>query len=90
MSNDPLFQKDTLMAKLLESPSIKVKFTKKSGEDRVMHCTLNREILAQCGALLEASPTRIPNPKIVVVYDLDANGWRSFDVNSVYEVCEEI
>lgn len=83
-----MFAKDDVVKLLHDHPSVVVKFKKKTtGEDRVMHCTLNHDVLA--GKLVESNttrPTRSVPDTIVKVYDLDVEAWRSFDIDAVYEV----
>lgn len=70
----------------LQEPQLTVKFIKKSdGSERTMRCTLNREILEAKlpGYDPEAETNRKVNPAIINVYDLEAEGWRSFAVASV-------
>lgn len=83
-----VFKKDELIKTLQENASVEVRFTKKStGEDRIMLCTLNNEVLAADGARLDAPKTERKSPEhLVHVYDLEASAWRSFDINTVYAV----
>ena len=81
--------RDELVKLLQDNSSVQVKFTKKStGETRVMLCTLNRFILAQAGAYSSESPkTERKTPDhLVHAYDVEAGGWRSFDIATVTEV----
>lgn len=82
------FNKDELIKQLRENSSVEVKFVKKStGENRVMLCALNDEVLAQDGARQGApKPERASPEHLVHVYDLEKSAWRSFDINTVYEV----
>lgn len=81
--------KAELIELLKTKSSVQVKFTKKTtGEARTMLATLNRDVLAQAGALTENTPKperQIPE-HLVHVYDLEASGWRSFDINTLTEV----
>ena len=80
--------KAELIEILKYNSSVEVKFTKKSdGSTRVMLCTLNKEVLAQAGKLKEAPITERYHPEpLVYVFDLEAEAWRSFDINSVFSV----
>lgn len=88
--NDVKFSKEELTNILHENASVEVKFTKKTtGEVRVLLCTLNREVLAQDGALKHAdpdAPKRKTPEHLVVVYDLESSSWKSFDIATVFEV----
>lgn len=82
------FNKDELVKTLRENSSVEVSFVKKStGENRVMLCTLNEDVLAADGAKVDApKPERKSPEHLVHVYDLEKSAWRSFDINSVYAV----
>lgn len=99
-----LIDKKSLVKILQENSSVEVKFKKKStGEDRVMLCTLNKEILEADFAARRAREMpktlsellargiyplveRKTPEHIVHVYDIEASHWKSFDINTVYEV----
>ena len=66
----------------LKSNVMEVKFTKVNGEDRTMKCTLSSQYLPASDAL-EPSATP-PNEKVIAVWNLDTQGWRSFRTESVY------
>jgi hypothetical protein len=72
------FLKNTLREKILE-----VTFTKKDGTERVMKCTLRPDLLPAQTDLEEQVEKRKPNPDVINVWDLDANGWRSFRHDSI-------
>lgn len=62
-----------------------VTFTKLNGEERVMDCTLNMELIP-----IESQPKTDGNvtestaaETTIKVYDVKAEGWRSFKVDSV-------
>ena len=59
-----------------------VEFTKVNGDSRTMRCTLNASLgnMPEMPLSESASPV---NPDVVKVWDVDANGWRSFKVESV-------
>ena len=81
--------KDELIELLKTKSSVQIKFTKKTtGEERVMMATLNRDVLAQAGALTADSPKpeRFVPAHLVFVYDVEAAGWRSFDIATLTEV----
>lgn len=81
--------------KKLAMNDIEVTFTKADGTERVMKCTSNIPLLPILSVPpAPASETSLKEPKIrkpksndiVTVFDTDAHGWRSFNVNSVKEV----
>lgn len=63
---------------------ITVYFTKKDGTARTMRCTLLPEYIEDNRQLLqEDKPARAENPDVLAVWDVEANGWRSFRIDSV-------
>jgi hypothetical protein len=73
------------MAVALRQGVCKVEFTKADGSNRVMMATLDsNEIPASPQNTGTGTRTkRAPNPNLMVVYDVEAKGWRSFKVDSV-------
>jgi len=62
-----------------------ITFTKKDGTERVMKCTLRSDLLP-VQEIVEGKEPRKQNDAIMSVYDVEANGWRSFTVKSVKTV----
>ena len=68
----------------LKNEVVRVKFTKVNGDERVMLCTLREDHLP-----LFDRPLSVPSEdgddesSTIAVWDLEANGWRSFRTNSV-------
>ena len=62
-----------------------VTFTKSDGTERVMNCTLRGDMLPVVEIKEDKAP-RKQNDSVLSVYDLDAQGWRSFTVNTVKRV----
>ena len=62
-----------------------ITFTKKDGTERVMNCTLRGDVLPVVEIKEDKAP-RKQNDSVLSVYDLDAQGWRSFTVNAVKRV----
>ena len=81
-----MFTRDGLID-MLRHNIVTVTFTKVNGDERVVKCTLR-------GELIPNAPTR--NGELVVeqkstsnnvsVWDVDANGWRSFRVENVKNI----
>ena len=59
---------------------ISVLFTKKDGTERLMECTLHEDYVP------EIKGTKAINPDVIAVYDIEAEGWRSFRWDSINEV----
>jgi len=83
-----LYQRDTLL-KDLRSNVVEVHFTKTNGENRVMRCTLSNLLLPESyrnnrEEQAEEKMFHKENPDIIAVWDLGANGWRSFHIESVF------
>ena len=57
-----------------------VTFKKANGEVRIMACTLASYLLP------ETYQEREPTPEVVVVFDLEKNGWRSFRKDTVIQI----
>ncbi len=70
---------------LLKNKVVLVKFTKKSGEERTMKCTLMAEYLPKIDAAdpEESVRTVTSNPDVVNVWDVEKSGWRSFRIDTV-------
>ncbi len=80
---------DEIRNKLLSEKCI-VHFTKVNGEERVMSCTLNSNLIPQefhpksNKELAKEEPIVIKEePNVMKVFDLEAAGWRSFRIGSV-------
>ena len=71
------WDKDSIKEKLHRT-ICKVVFTKTDGTERVMHCTLNENMIPAAIEALDTKRTKKENPEVQPVYDVEANGWRSF------------
>jgi hypothetical protein len=78
------FDKDEIMLSLRESKCV-VTFEKVNGEIRKMLCTLKSEYIPAEINENDTKRTKVENPDVLPVYDLESNGWRSFRWNSVKE-----
>jgi len=64
----------------LKEGEVVIEFTKINGDYRKMTCTLSKDIIPKAtkkDPLTEEKVRKI-NPEVCVVYDTNANGWRSF------------
>tara|TARA_B110000285_G_scaffold220478_1_gene272268 strand:+ start:377 stop:709 length:333 start_codon:yes stop_codon:yes gene_type:complete len=68
---------------LLKTNMCEVTFTKVNGEKRIMTCSLQKHVLEGAGFTSTLDPTSTPNMNAIACYDIKANGWRSFRVDSV-------
>lgn len=65
----------------------KVTFVKSDGTTREMHCTLMSEYLPQ--RIVEENVRHVPrreNDNVLAVWDVDKNGWRSFNLDSITNI----
>jgi hypothetical protein len=86
-----MYLRDTLL-KDLRSQVLEVHFTKANGENRIMRCTLQKQMLPESyqRSLEEQTEEKTfhkENPDVIAVWDLGENGWRSFRIDSVF-YCE--
>jgi len=69
---------------------LSVTFTKKDGTTRVMKCTLREDIIptVQDDFLRQSgfTPDRPVNTRVLPVWDMESQGWRSFIVENVTTV----
>jgi hypothetical protein len=86
---ETIFSGDTKAAKkgrkwlagILEQSVVEVTFTKKDGTERVMNCTLLEDYLPET-----TGAGRSAGSDALAVFDVDADGWRSFRWDSVKAV----
>jgi hypothetical protein len=64
---------------------VKVIFTKKDGTERTMMATLNEELIPE-DKKPKGTGKKVDNGETVAVYDVEADGWRSFNIDSIKEV----
>ena len=65
----------------LEESIVEVTFTKKDGTERVMNCTLLEDYLPET-----TGAGRSAGSDALAVFDVDADGWRSFRWDSIKAV----
>ena len=85
--NMSLFDK-YMLKELLQNGTVSIVFEKADGTIREMNCTLNpTEMPPQLLTEQQnAAKVRNENPDLLAVWDVDANGWRSFHVSKVRSV----
>lgn len=73
------------MIEKLVNGKCKVIFTKKDGTERTMMCTLSEDMIPQATKddPLSQKKVRAVNEEVLPVWDVEAEGWRSFRVDSV-------
>ena len=76
--------RDYMMTRLQQS-ECRVIFKKTNGEERDMICTLKPNIIpaAKKEDTLSQKKVRSINEEVIPVWDVNAEGWRSFRVDSV-------
>ena len=69
---------------------VTVKFKKADGSERVMKCTLMQSMIPQTTkTVAETNNTvkeRRENDSVVAAWDVEAEGWRSFRLDSIIEI----
>jgi len=77
----------TEMMNELTSRVCEVTFTKVNGDTRIMSCTLDPKVVpaATKEDLLSQKAVRQVNEEVIPVWDVKAEGWRSFRVDRVTE-----
>lgn len=80
--NDRSWQNEYLKG-VLQTGIANVTFLKKDGTERKLLCTLLPSELPAQTDLEEAVQKKTPNPEVLVVWDLENKGWRSFRYDSV-------
>lgn len=73
---------------MLEENVCEVTFTKVNGDQRIMTCTLKKDLVPQATKTdpLSTKKVRALNLEVLPVYDMKAEGWRSFRVDSVKDI----
>ena len=79
------FERDELI-KMLNTGICEVTFTKVNGEQRVMPCTLQGDLLPVVSVEKLKEDRRPSNPDNLSVWCTDKNEWRSFRVANVTSV----
>lgn len=77
-----LINRDDIKANLKER-ICQVTFTKVDGTQRIMNCTLNTSMIPVDLSEEKTGRTKAENPDVQPVYDLEAQGWRSFRWDSI-------
>ena len=80
-----IFTKENL-TDMLRNNVVTVTFTKVNGEERVMRCTLMSEYVPNAPSNNGQVQIQESESKAVSVWDMEANGWRSFRVDSVKNI----
>lgn len=75
----------TWLKGMLKVSDAKVTFIKKDGTERVMRCTLDPKQLPE-QPLTENKKERKVSADTMAVYDLEAQGWRSFTIKNIKRV----
>lgn len=82
-TQDETSWRNDYLKNLLREKTVQVVFIKKDGTERKMLCTLNADLLPAQTDLEEAVQKKTPNPDVLAVWDLEAQGWRSFRYDSI-------
>ena len=72
------------LQKLLDTSLVEVQFEKADGSIRVLLCTRNEKLVNHLGQEIpEGKNKRKPNDDLVVAWDIENAGWRSFRKDSI-------
>lgn len=75
------------LTKLIHEDVVTVEFTKVNGEYRKMEATLNADMLPDVVRKVEEkAETRKKNEDVLSVWDINAEGWRSFRFDKLQTV----
>ena len=76
-----------LLKERLKTGNVKFKFTKKNGEERIAFGTRNMTTISE----KNATPNGNGSEKngVMAYYDIDKEGWRSFNEESFIEIIEQ-
>jgi len=80
-----IFTRDGLID-VLRSNVVTVTFTKVNGDERVMTCTLLSEHIPNAPTTNGQVVVKETSSNTVSVWDVNANGWRSFRVENVKSI----
>ena len=70
---------------VLPTTVVTVTFIKKDGSERIMKCTLDPEKLP-VATVTEDKKERKKSEDTLAVYDVEAKGWRSFNLKSIKRI----
>ena len=73
-------KRETLI-KNLQKNVMQITFNKVSGEERVMHCTLNETFVPET-----STNNKKNNDEVLPVWDVDIGAWRSFRLDTITNV----
>ena len=82
--NNSIEQTREFLIGALSTSKVIVHFTKKDGTERRMVCTLDPNLIPVTEK--KTDRTKEPNPEVIPVYDLEADGWRSFRIDSIVSI----
>lgn len=80
-----IFTKENLID-MLRNNVVTVTFTKVNGEERTMKCTLMAEYVPNASSNNGKVLIQESESKAISVWDMEANGWRSFRVDNVKNI----
>lgn len=81
-------KRDSLFSLLQTNKHLRVVFNKVDGTERIMNCTLHPDVLPPQEPKETVTERKDPTTAIAV-WDIDANGWRSFRLDSIIAVSIE-
>lgn len=79
-----MFEKSEIKSFFKENSIVTVTFTKKNGDERVMHCTTHLSEINEDDHPVGSE--RPQNDEVMKVYDLEKQAWRSFRFDSIIDI----
>jgi len=80
-----MFERDTILNDLRKY-ACEVYFTKLNGDKRRLRCSLRPDLLPEQYSketISEEKDYHQKNPEVIVTWDLETGGWRSFRIDSI-------
>ena len=73
--------KRDILIKNLQKKTMRITFTKVNGEERIMDCSLQENLVPETN-----ESNRKQNEEVLPVFDINKGGWRSFRLDSVTNI----
>ena len=74
------------LEKILSEGIVTVTFTKKDGSTRIMKCTSKLDLIPEEKRSILSEDEVVKESDHIVVYDVEAKGWRSFHMNKIIKL----
>ena len=78
------------LKQMLSEGSVEFEYTKKDGTTRIAVGTTNPDLFKDSPNYKESKGERVVSSDIITYWDLDKEGWRSFNSNQLTHIFEEL